>query len=129
MAGKLMEFLWTRTVLNLLIMRPVYQQKIFMEKINKKSRWDSNLRRYFQFGPILPKLYIPRTLLTLYCGKHNWLCVQLDVKSWFKSWVISFIFQAYNVWSIKIRTTHNWLLWLYEYFWIIFLYGHLYFIL
>ena len=35
-----------------------------------------------------------------------------------------------NVWSIKIRTTHNLSLWLYEYFWIILLYGHLvYFIL
>ena len=36
----------------------------------------------------------------------------------------------FNVWSIKIRTTHNLSLWLYEYFWIILLYGHLvYFIL
>ena len=35
-----------------------------------------------------------------------------------------------NVWSIKIRTTHNLSLWLYEYFWIILSYGHLvYFIL
>ena len=31
-----------------------------------------------------------------------------------------------NVWSIKIRTTHNISLWLYEYFWItVLLYGHL----
>ena len=35
-----------------------------------------------------------------------------------------------NVWFIKIRTTHNLSLWLYEYFWIILLYGHpVYFIL
>ena len=35
-----------------------------------------------------------------------------------------------NVWSIKIRTTHNLSLWLYKYVWIILLYGHLvYFIL
>ena len=35
-----------------------------------------------------------------------------------------------NVWSLKIWTTHNLSLWLYEYFWIILLYGHLvYFIL
>ena len=35
-----------------------------------------------------------------------------------------------NVWFIKIRTTHNLSLWLYEYFWIILFYGHLvYFIL
>ena len=39
-------------------------------------------------------------------------------------------FNVGNVWSIKIRTTHNLSLWLYEYFWIILLYGHLvYFIL
>ena len=30
-----------------------------------------------------------------------------------------------NVWFIKIRTTPNLSLWLYEYFWIILLYGHL----
>ena len=30
-----------------------------------------------------------------------------------------------NVLSIKIQTTHNPSLWLYEYFWIILLYGHL----
>ena len=37
---------------------------------------------------------------------------------------------ANNVWFIKIRTTHNLSLWLYEYFWIILLYGHLvYFII
>ena len=30
-----------------------------------------------------------------------------------------------NVWLIKIRTTHNLSLWLYEYFWIILLCGHL----
>ena len=30
-----------------------------------------------------------------------------------------------NVWSIKIRATHNLSLWLYEYFWIILLNGHL----
>ena len=29
-----------------------------------------------------------------------------------------------NVWSIRIWTTHNLSLWLYEYFWIILLYGH-----
>ena len=30
-----------------------------------------------------------------------------------------------NVWFIKIRTTHDLSLWLYEYFWILLLYGHL----
>ena len=30
-----------------------------------------------------------------------------------------------NVWFIKIRTTHDLSLWLYEYFWIILLFGHL----
>ena len=40
------------------------------------------------------------------------------------------IFMDNNVWFIKIRTTHNLPLWLYEYFWIISLFGHLvYFIL
>ena len=34
-------------------------------------------------------------------------------------------FPEINVWSIKIRTTRNMSLWLYEYFWIILLNGHL----
>ena len=35
-----------------------------------------------------------------------------------------------NDWSIRIQTTHNLSLWIYEYFWIILLHGHLvYFIL
>ena len=37
-------------------------------------------------------------------------------------------FLVRNVWSIKIRTTHNLSLWLYEYFGIILLYGHLVYI-
>ena len=32
--------------------------------------------------------------MTLYCGTHNWLCVQYNVKSWFNSWVNSFTFQV-----------------------------------
>ena len=31
----------------------------------------------------------------------------------------------YNVWPIKIRTTYNLCLWIYEYFLIVSLYGHL----
>ena len=50
-------------------------------------------------------------------------------KSWhnnsFLGSVIVVIWRLHNVWFIKIWTTHNLALWLYEYLWIILLYGHL----
>ena len=36
-------------------------------------------------------------ILCLYCDTHNWLRVHQNVKSWFKSWVTSFTFQAYTL--------------------------------
>ena len=42
-----------------------------------------------------PKLYIPSTLNIDIILWHNQLCVQENVKSWFKSWIISFTFEAY----------------------------------
>ena len=41
--------------------------------------------------------YISQVLktLTLYCGTHNYIVCAENVKSWFKSWVFPFTFQAY----------------------------------
>ena len=81
-------------------------------------------------------------ILTIFCSTLNsWIgefdnsifdvTNRLEV-TWYNSYcvIVIIVMLISNVWSIKIRTTHNLSLWLYEYFWIILLYGHLvYFIL
>ena len=41
------------------------------------------------------------------------------IKTWLNSCIVYSICYSINVWFIKIWTTHNLSLWLYEYFWII----------
>ena len=48
--------------------------------------------------------------LSFYCDTHNWLCLQWNIKSLFKSWVIIFAFPVFwvknhykSTWKFRIR--------------------------
>ena len=66
-----------------------------------------------------PKLYIPGTLnIDLILCHTQWIVYA--VKSWAKSWVISFTFQAYtlpntlNCKCVSLSKFHIWILWFYD---------------
>ena len=83
----------------------------------KNELWENRLywklsQRSF-FGGIEDTVICFRDYLTFGDGSH------LKFKTFAKSGFF------HNVWIIKIRMTHNLSLWLYEYSWVISLFGHL----
>ena len=95
--------------------------------------------RLFRVDEVIKYYYYHLPNFFISSQKRLWFLVFKDEKYLFRK-VFDFLFskmktyyiftKVTNVWSIKIRTTHNLSLWLYKYVWIILLYGHLvYFIL